>query len=295
MSDSSQGSPYGRFSTLAEETPEQNRPIQDDNDDEVLAQAAGTRLRAHSHTPMITLEQAIEQVKQPATPSDSGSGEEPNYNIAMDLLPESPTDEQLEQMRKIFAKPKVPKPEPNVPLTTEQLLKLNTIFKSKTPQSSPTSPLRSFAARTLHSAARGISGMALLPPFQIASATATVVPTTTTASALFSQPKGKAKKTSTTASGSGAIFSGGGGGSGSGGGGGAPGSPGGGGSGGGGAPGSPGGGGGGGAGGAAVPLPQGQGFAQIPAAGGGLVGVPPKLFDGSRTRSKHFMEIFETY
>jgi hypothetical protein len=129
MSDSSRGSPYGRFTTLAEESPEQSRPTQgDDDDDEVLAQAAGTRLRAHSHTPMISLEQAIEQVKQPTMPSNSGSGEKPNYNLAMDLLPDSPTDEQLDQMRKIFAKPKTPEPEPP---TKEELLTLNTIFKSR--------------------------------------------------------------------------------------------------------------------------------------------------------------------
>jgi hypothetical protein len=195
MSDSSRGSPYGRFTALAEESPEQNRPTQgDDENDEVLAQAAGTRLRAHSHTPMIS----TEQTNQPSTPSDSGSGEEPNYNVALDLLPSSPTDEQVEQMKKIFAKQPTPEPtpDPNAPLTPKELLALNTIFKSKTPASTSTSPIQSLAARALHAAAQGVAGYALLPPFQIASATATVTPT---ASALFSQPKGKSKKASTTA------------------------------------------------------------------------------------------------
>jgi hypothetical protein len=220
------------------------------------------------------ISQAIKQVKQPAELSNSGSGEEPNYNIAMGLVPDSPTDEQLEQMRKIFAKQKTPEPEPNpnAPLPTQELLALNTIFKSQPPKMSPTSSLHSFATQTLHSAAQGLSGMALLPPFQIASATVTVPPTTT-ASNLFSQQKGKSKKVSTTASGSGAIFTGSGGdreGS----------TPGG-------APGSPGEGGGGEGGDGskegAAPLAQGQGFTQIPTAGGGLIGILPKPYDGTRS------------
>jgi hypothetical protein len=111
---------------------------------------------------MITLEQAIEQVKQPTTPSDSGSGKELNYNIAMDLLPESSTDEQLEQMRRICAKPKTPKPEPP---TKEKLLALNTIFKSRPPASPVVFPLCSFAAKTFQAAAQGVADLALLPPF----------------------------------------------------------------------------------------------------------------------------------
>jgi hypothetical protein len=192
------------------------------------------------------------------------------YNNMLDEIEKNPGRDIIEHIREIVH-PKTPEPNPNAPLTTKELLALNTIFKSQPLKSSPAFPLHSFAARTLHMAAQGLSEMALLPPFQISSAT-TTVPPATTASALFSQPKGKAKKTSTTASGSGAIFSSSGGGGGSGGGGEE-------------APGSPGGGSsrGGGGGKGAASLSQGQGFAQIPAARGELIGIPPKPFDGNRS------------